>query len=163
MPPYEPAPVEKSAASSAISDSITDMTFDDLPKNFRDLSLDDPILRSDAVDLFVSLADREDGSFAALLLDEDHRIVQPVLITEMGPADATELAGPLEILLREIRPPAIVGAIGRQGSPLFTDVDRQCHQLLVDLCRTLDVDLLGFLVATDGAVREMPSHLRIAS
>lgn len=139
------------------------MTFEDLPKNFRDLSLDDPVLRADAVDLFVGHVDRTDGCFAIVLLDEAHRAVQPVLITEMGEADPPALAGALRGVLSGLRPPAVVAALGRPGSPLFTDTDRACHQVLVDLCRELGVELLGTYVATDNLVRELPDHLRIAS
>lgn len=139
------------------------MTFQDLPKNFRDLSLDDPVLRADAVDLFVSQADREDGCLAIVLLDEEHRVVQPCVITEMGPAEPAELPGVLRTLFDHVQPPAVVLALGREGSALFTDLDRQCHQVLVDLCARTRIDLLGFFVATGAAVREMPDHLRAAS
>jgi hypothetical protein len=139
------------------------MTFEDLPKNLRDLSLDDPVLRADAVDLFVGYFDRADGCLAIVLLDEGHRVVQPVLITELGEADPPSLVAPLRAMLGELRPPAIVGALGRAGSPLFTDNDRACHQVLVDVCRELDVELIGAYVATDNSVRELPDHLRMAS
>lgn len=139
------------------------MTFEDLPKNLRDLSLDDPVLRADAVDLFVGYFDRADGCLAIVLLDEGHRVAQPVLITELGEADPPSLVAPLRALLSEARPPAIVGALGRGGSPLFTDNDRACHQVLVDVCRELDVELIGAYVATDNTVRELPDHLRMAS
>ncbi|WP_353950063.1 hypothetical protein V6K52_10450 [Knoellia sp. S7-12] len=139
------------------------MTFDDLPKNFRELSVDDPILRADAIDLFVGLHDREEGCFAIVLLDEEHRVAQPVLITEMGDADPAALTAPVRALLTEVRPPAIVSALGRRGSPLFTDTDRACHQLLVDVCRELQIELIGAYVATENLIREMPDHLRMAS
>jgi hypothetical protein len=139
------------------------MTFDDLPENFRDLSLDDPVLRGDAVDLFVGHHDRADGCLAIILLDDDHRVLQPVLITEMGVADPGALAEPVRLLLDQTRPPAVVVALGRTGSPLFTDNDRACHQVLVDLCRELRVELVGAYVATDHGVRELPEHLRRAS
>ncbi|EAP99077.1 hypothetical protein JNB_02875 [Janibacter sp. HTCC2649] len=139
------------------------MTFEDLPHDLRDLSLDDPDLRADVVDLFVGYFDRLDGCFAIVLLDDAHRIVQPVLITEMGEADPPALAIPVRALLTEARPQAIIGALGRTGSPLFTDTDRACHQVLVDLCRDLEIELLGAYVATDNLVRELPDHLRMAS
>lgn len=139
------------------------MTFQDLPQNFRDLSLDDPLLRADAIDLFVGHADRVDGCFAIVLLDDEHRVEQPVLITEMGQANPATLQVPLRTLLAEVRPPAIVGALGRPGSPLFTDTDRACHQVLVEVCRELGIDLLGAYVATEDVVRELPDHLRLAS
>ncbi|MEO7268956.1 MAG: hypothetical protein ABIW49_07105 [Knoellia sp.] len=139
------------------------MTFDDLPQDLRHLSLDDPVLRADAIDLFVGYFDRLNGCFAVVLLDHHHRIVQPVLITEIGDADPSALAVPLRLLLTQAMPPAIIGALGRPGSALFTDTDRACHQVLVDLCRELGIDLLGAYVATDNLVRELPDHLRMAS
>lgn len=139
------------------------MTFEDLPHDLRDLPLDDPDLRADVVDLFVGYVDRLDGCFAIVLLDHDHRIVQPVLITEMGEVDPPALAVPLRALLTTAGPAAVIGALGRTGSALFTDTDRACHQVLVDLCRELEIDLLGAYVATDNLVRELPDHLRMAS
>ena len=139
------------------------MTFDDLPQNFRDLSLDDPVLRSDAIDLFVSLADREAGSFTIVLLDDGHRVLQPVVISELGEAEPAEVVASLRRVLSELDTGGIVAALGRDGSPLFSDRDRTFHQLTVDLCRDLGLDLLGFYLATPATVREMPDHLRMAS
>ncbi|KGN38872.1 hypothetical protein [Knoellia subterranea] len=139
------------------------MTFENLPQNFRDLPLDDPILRADAVDLFVGHFDRVEGCLALVLLDDEHRCVQPVLIGEMGSVDPEELRVPVTMMLEQLRPPAVVAAIGRDGSALFTDRDRSTHQILVDITRDVGVDLLATYVATENAVRELPDHLRMAS
>ncbi|PRY54840.1 hypothetical protein BCF74_12314 [Knoellia remsis] len=139
------------------------MTFENLPQNFRDLSLDDPVLRGDAVDLFVGLADRENGCLSVVLLDADHRALQPIVIGDMGPAIPESVRYVLRTLLEETRPPAVVITLGRDGSPLFTDTDRAVHQVAVDTCRELDITLLGTYVATEHCVRELPDHLRLAS
>ena len=139
------------------------MTFENLPPNLRELPLDDPDLRADAVDLFVTHADRESGCVMLLLLDEGHRVESPVVIGEMGRPTAEHLDLVVSRVVAELRPPALVVAIGRSGSALFTDVDRSCHQVLVDGCRDVGVDLLATYVATTSAVRELPDHLRIAS
>lgn len=139
------------------------MTFENLPPNLRELALDDPVLRADAVDLFVTHADRESGCVVLLILDGEHRIATPVVIAEMGPPTAEQLALVVERVVAELRPPALVVALSRSGSPLFTDTDRECHQTVVDGCRDAAVDLLGTFVATPGAVRELPDHLRLAS
>lgn len=139
------------------------MTFHDLPANLRDLPLDDPTLRADAVDLFVTHADRESGCLALVVLDDQHRVTAPVVINEMGPAEPDRLRDALRTVLDHLRPVVLVVAIGRSGSPLFTDVDRACHQVVVDVCRELGVELLGTFVASDNAVRELPDHLRMAS
>lgn len=139
------------------------MTFENLPPNLRELALDDPVLRADAVDLFVTHADRESGCAVLLLLDEGHRVDTPVVIGEMGTPTAEQLGLVVDRVVAELRPPALVVAIGRGGSALFTDGDRECHQVLVDGCRDVGVELVATYVATAGAVRELPDHLRIAS
>ena len=139
------------------------MTFENLPENFRDLPLDDPVLRADAVDLFVSHADREAGCLALLFLDEAHRVTAPVVVGEMGPPAPDQVSFVLDKVVADLRPPALVLALGRMGSPLFTDDDRACHQAVSDGCRELGVDLVATYVVTGNAVRELPDHLRIAS
>ncbi|CAN7442247.1 hypothetical protein [Knoellia sp. LjRoot47] len=139
------------------------MTFENLPPNFRDRALDDPVLRADAVDLFVSHADREAGCLALVFLDEEHRVTTPVVIGEMGTPTTEQVEFVLVKVVADLRPPALVVALGRLGSSLFTDDDRACHQAVVDGCRALGVELLATYVVTGNAVRELPDHLRMAS
>lgn len=155
--------MEKLAARTADFGTIGGMTFENLPPNFRDLALDDPALRADAVDLFVSHADRESGCLALVLLDEDHRVQAPVVIGDMGSPTPDQMSLVVDRVLDELRPPAVVLAVGRSGSPLFTDDDRACHQVLADGCRRLGIDLLATYVVSGSAVRELPDHLRQAS
>lgn len=116
------------------------MTFENLPPNFRDRALDDPVLRADAVDLFVSHADREAGCLALVFLDEEHRVTTPVVIGEMGTPTTEQVEFVLVKVVADLRPPALVVALGRLGSSLFTDDDRACHQAVVDGCRALGVE-----------------------
>lgn len=139
------------------------MTFHDLPPHSRDLPLDDPTLRSDLVDLVVSLEAREGGCLALLLLDHDHVCTTPVLIEEMGVPRPDQVEQVLRAVLDHLEVPGLVVALGRPGSGLFTDADRACHQAVVEGCRTRGITLLGTYLASDGAVREMPDHLRLAS
>lgn len=139
------------------------MTFHDLPANSRDLPLDDPALRADLVDLLVPPEARDSGCLVLLMLDGAHRCEVPVLVDAMGPPDPERVRRVVERVLEELPVPAVVAALGRPGSPLFTDGDRACHQVVVDLCRERGVDLLATFVATDNVVRELPHHLRIAS
>lgn len=155
--------VEKPAAVSPPPGTISGMTFENLPPNLRDLPLDDPVLRADAVDLFVSHADREAGCLALVFLDEAHRVTTPVVVGEMGSPTPEQVGFVLDKVVADLRPPALVLALGRMGSALFTDTDRGCHQAAVDGCRELGVDLLATYVVTSSAVRELPDHLRIAS
>ena len=139
------------------------MTFHDLPPHSRDLPLDDPTLRSDLVDLVVTLAAREGGCVALLLLDDDHLCTTPVLVEEMGVPDASKVHQVLRTFLGQFDVRAVVVAIGRPGPGLFTDDDRACHQAVVEVCREQDITLLGTYLASDNHVREMPDHLRVAS
>jgi hypothetical protein len=139
------------------------MTFHDLPPHSRDLPLDDPTLRADLVDLIVSLEAREGGCLALLLLDDDHVCTTPLLVEEMGVPDASQVHEVLRTFLGHLEVPAVVVAIGRPGSGLFTDTDRACHQAVVESCRAQDVTLLGTYLASDNHVREMPDHLRMVS
>lgn len=56
------------------------MSFEDLPKNWPDLSLRNPMLAADVVDLIVSDRDRRDNSLTFLLCDACGRLIQPVTI-----------------------------------------------------------------------------------
>ena len=139
------------------------MTFHDLPPNARDLPLDDPVLRADLVDLVVPLESREAGCLALLLLDEEHLCRVPVVVDEMGAPDPASVRDALERLVVEVPVPALVVAIGRQGSHRLTDADRACHQAVVEVCRDAGVELLGTYLATDCSVEELPDHLRMVS
>lgn len=139
------------------------MTFHDLPPHSRDLPLDDPTLRADLVDLVVSLEAREGGCLGLLLLDDDHVCTTPVLVEQMGVPDASQVHEVLRTFLGRLDVPALVVAIGRRGSGLFTDADRGCHQAAVEECREHGITLLGTYLASDNHVREMPDHLRRAS
>ncbi|MFW5469589.1 hypothetical protein ACOCJ4_06030 [Knoellia sp. CPCC 206435] len=139
------------------------MTFHDLPPHSRDLPLDDPTLRADLVDLVVSLAAREGGCLALLLLDDDHVCTTPMLVEEMGVPQPEQVQQVLGTVLGQLEIPGLVAAVGRPGSGLFTDADRACHQAVVEACRARGITLLGTYLASDNAVREMPDHLRLAS
>ena len=56
------------------------MTFHDLPRNLRETALDTTALRTDTVDLFVGIADREADSLFVGFCDERLRLLQPAVI-----------------------------------------------------------------------------------
>jgi hypothetical protein len=56
------------------------MSFYDLPDNWCDLSLRNPTLAADVVDLVVSERDRRDNTLAFLLCDDLGRLIQPICI-----------------------------------------------------------------------------------
>jgi hypothetical protein len=59
------------------------MGFEDLPREWVDLPLDDPQLVGDVLDLVVSLQDRLDGGLALLVCDAEHRLVLPCVISDL--------------------------------------------------------------------------------
>lgn len=64
------------------------MSFDDLPENWPTLSLTEPQLLADVLDLVVGYHDRVDESFVVLVCDSDVRLLQPCVIgPDPGPCD----------------------------------------------------------------------------
>ncbi|MGD9957711.1 MAG: hypothetical protein AB7O74_15820 [Candidatus Nanopelagicales bacterium] len=64
------------------------MTFEDLPDNWPTLSLTEPRLLADVLDLVVGYRERVDESFVVLVCDDDVRLVQPCVIgPDPGPCD----------------------------------------------------------------------------
>ncbi|QNN48541.1 hypothetical protein H9L10_09420 [Phycicoccus endophyticus] len=136
------------------------MTFEDLPDTWAAQPLEDPGLAADVVDLLVGHADRLDGCLCLLLLDHDLRLVQPLMVAEVGPE--RDPWGAREGLLAVLAPldiGGVLGARGRDGSVLLTDTDRQWHEMLLDVCRHAEVPLLGAYLATPGTVRAFPPPL----
>lgn len=65
---------------TARSSKLGAMSFEDLPQHWPSLSLRDPDLAADVVDLLVSHRDRLSNSLSLLLCDDLGRLVQPVTI-----------------------------------------------------------------------------------
>ncbi len=64
------------------------MSFDDLPRNWSDLSLTEPRLVADVLDLMIGLADRRTRSIAVLACDSGVRLIQPMMVESVpSPAD----------------------------------------------------------------------------
>ncbi|NHA69398.1 hypothetical protein [Phycicoccus flavus] len=138
------------------------MSFENLPDTWSTLSLDDPALAADVVDLVVGHADRVGGCVALLLLDEGLRLRQPCVVGDV-PDDAdpahmrpfvTELAG---MVAAEVG--ALLFARGRAGSGYLTDADRAWHETVVAACREGGVRLVGAHLATPAGVRSFPAPL----
>ena len=119
------------------------MTFEDLPSDIRTTPLTDPQLRADLIDLIVGEEDREFGSIAIWLCDEDL----------IGDKDQ-------EPNLRYVAMGPLFVAVGRPGSPLFTRDDLAFANEVVELCESRGVLCLGVFVATPASVREVPEALR---
>ena len=135
------------------------MTFEDLPSDIRTTPLTDPHLRADLIDLIVGEEDREFGSIAIWLCDEDLIGVQPMVCHQLGRATRAKTKRVLEVALEVAMGPLFV-AVGRPGSPLFTRDDLAFANEVVELCESRGVLCLGVFVATPASVREVPEALR---
>ncbi|WP_154674273.1 hypothetical protein [Nakamurella lactea] len=134
------------------------MTFRDLPDNIRDLSLDDPVLAADVVDLFCCEDVRNDGALAVLICDSAGRMVQPVLVDEMQwacPAQDRMVMAANLLTATAMFDGSLIVAFARAGS-LVTDTDRAWHQTFVDASRGVGARLLGTYVAAPGRVVRLP-------
>jgi hypothetical protein len=77
------------------------MSFEDLPEDWSDRSLDDPVLAADVIDLFVPDRDRAGGCVAMLLCDDDNRLLTPLVIAEVEEEDVDDA---LDYLLGHVLP-----------------------------------------------------------
>ncbi len=138
------------------------MTFHDLPLDWEQRSLDDPVLAADVLDLLVSDADRRRGG-EAVLLTEDGRLAQPMFLElthPVSPADreaATTrvawIAAQLDLVT------GVVVSVVRESGAFVTDDDRCWHQAALDACRAHEVAMLGMFLVTRHVVRPFPSSL----
>lgn len=137
------------------------MGFNDLPDDWPDRPLTEPQLVADVLDLVVFDRDRRSGALAVLICDDEARLVQPVVITDLEPM-ATE-----EERCKALS--AITGAMGGCGSILvaiarrdglsITDGDRVWARAAARRADADEVRLLGVHVVTSTGSREMPHDL----
>lgn len=140
------------------------MSFQDLPSNVRELSLEDPVLAADVVDLCCFEDARERGAIAVLTCDAKGRMVQPVLVDEIAwQCPDPDRARLVDLLLEPARMlgGSLVIAFGRSGT-LVTDIDRRWHQSVLDGCLAAGVRLLGAYVAAPDRVVRLPDPGRLA-
>lgn len=105
------------------------MSFHDVPKNLKDVPLDDPTLIEDVLDLFVGIGDRIEGVLLLLVCDAERRIVQPIMIHEIEvsppPESVTMLAPILTMLGNELPGAMLLAAVGRPGRLRMAPCDQR--------------------------------------
>lgn len=142
------------------------MSFDDLPENWTDQTVDDPARAGDIIDLIVGDRDRDVGCLGFVLLDHQRRPVQPIVIGEVTEdVDAREFVESFDTILAHLDGGlgGIIFARGRPGSVLLTDGDRRWHQVVIDGCRARRVPLVGAFLATPSTVRSYPGGLELVA
>jgi len=134
------------------------MTFQDLPKNWHARPLTDPDLAPDVVDLVVREGDRAVGCLSLLLCDDDHRMVQPVTITDLDRGHPEHRRHLFDLVVGELAEHlgGVVVAVGRPRGAVPDDEARGWHEAAIAACRAHDVPLLGTYLATTHGVVEMP-------
>jgi hypothetical protein len=135
------------------------MSHHDLLQNIRELSVQDPVVAADIIDLCCFSSARTAGSLTVLICDSGGRLIQPVRIDDVPrrcpPAAASRaLFAPLLQFADELNGGLVV-AVGRPGG-LIDDDDRRWHQIAIEECRRAGVRLFGMFVATPDRVVRLP-------
>jgi hypothetical protein len=136
------------------------MTFSDLPTNWLSRPLTDPTLAANAIDLFVTEADRRRGVLAALICDGRARFRTSMLLDL--PRDAplasakscVRALAPLVPVLEGRPDGALILALGRPRPDPTSDHD--WTQAAIQTCRTASIRLLAFYLATPTELRAVP-------
>ncbi|HET8989048.1 MAG TPA: hypothetical protein VFN43_11090 [Humibacillus sp.] len=142
------------------------MTFEDLPKDVKDIPLTDRRIAADVIDLLIGEEDRASGCVGLMVCDEEHRGILPIVLSDVPhDADLAALVRLLDLLLPLVvaRGGSLLMGRGRPGGGVPTDVDRAWHQQTIESCRGHGVRLLGFHVATRDGITALPEPLTAAS
>ena len=144
------------------------MGFTDLPEDWADRPLTDPRLVDDVLDLVVSDRDRHDGALGVLVCDEEHRLIMPIVIGELGEmrSEADRHTG-LHNLVRaittqattEVGRPGIHLAIARRIGLSITSEDIRWRDAAEAACGSA-LTLLGVHIVTTEGSRPVPAQWR---
>lgn len=142
------------------------MTFQDLPRNAKNLSLTDRQLAADVIDLIIKESERAAGCIGLMLCDDHDRGIQPVVVNDV-PADADlhTFGDLLDMVLPLVagRGGSILVGRGRHRGRRPSDSDRAWHEVAIRACRRHGVRLLGFYLATADGVFPLPEPLQLVS
>lgn len=127
------------------------MTFENLPDDWPSMSLADPDLAVDVVDLFLGYRDRLRNSALLLLCDESGRAQQPFVISDVDWSAPADERPRMFRLLAGLEIPKVVVAVGSPGGLSTTTALRWRQTALEELAK-VDVELLGFYCADSEGV-----------
>jgi hypothetical protein len=132
------------------------MSFEDLPDDWLTRPVDDPEIVDDVLDLAVFIADRERGALAVLMCDDEHRLVQPVMVSD-APRDVPpdERARAVGVFVEALGHGSLLLAIARREGLSITDDDRDWAVAALRACGD-EVRFLGLHVVTVGGSRLVP-------
>lgn len=136
------------------------MTYHDLPPAWPALSLRDPRLAADVVDLVVRDDERDGCCLSLLLCDADGRMIQPVTVDGIDPtSDEADRRALFEAFFGHLGSSlaAVVVAIGRPRGSAPDDDTRAWHESALRTTRESGVELLATCLATRDGVTVLPT------
>jgi hypothetical protein len=140
------------------------MTFEDLPDDWKQQPLTDPRLVADVLDLFVSDADRCAGALAVLLCDEQGRLLQPGIISDLdyesSEAERGRMLASFITHLTEFFD-SVLFAVARADGLSVTADDERWARAVRYACEG-KVRLLGFHLITRDGSRLVPGTVSAA-
>jgi hypothetical protein len=140
------------------------MSFDDLPDGWKEQPLTDPRLVADVLDLIVSDADRRAGGLAVLLCDEQGRLMQPGIISDLdyesSAAERAEMLGSFVTTMTE-RFDSVLFALARADGLSITADDQSWVRAVQCACSG-ELRLLGFHLVTRDGSRLVPGTVAAA-
>lgn len=140
------------------------MGFQDLPEGWRERPLTDPLLVADVLDLMVSDADRCAGALAVLLCDEQARLMQPGIISDLDyDSSEAERCRMLAIFVANLAPyfDSVLFALARADGLSITADDESWARSVQYACSG-EVRLLGFHLVTRDGSRLVPGTIAAA-
>lgn len=132
------------------------MTFNDLARNLRETPLDDPVLITDVLDLFVSTQMRETGALVVLMCDEQRHLMQPIVIDEVEVSPPANCQPMLDILVRAVtdvyEKATLLIALARPGRLGVSSADSRWAAAIEAACAGRVELLAMYLVTVDGSL-----------
>jgi hypothetical protein len=140
------------------------MSFDDLPEGWKERPLTEPRLVADVLDLMVSDADRCAGALAVLLCDEQGRLLQPGIISDLDyDASEAERSALLASFVTNLVPwfDSVLFALARADGLSITADDERWARAVQYACSG-EMRLLGFHLITRDGSRLVPGTVAAA-
>lgn len=129
------------------------MTFQNLPDDWQSMSLADPDLALDVVDLFLGYHDRLKSSALLILCDESGRAVQPVVVNGVDWLMSATERERLFRFLEDAGSPKVVVAVS-SPSPIPPTVVMRWWATATEVLPQVAVELLGFYCADATSVQD---------
>lgn len=143
---------------------MTEHNFYDLDARVHMPSLYDSTVADAALDAYLDPDDRIAGGLAFLLCDDDGRLMQPILVSEVPNPTTDEdrwramrwAIGLCEMVSDDHNGPLslVLGLVREDGA--VCDEDRAWHQVALDACAEAGVALIGVHVVTMSGIRALP-------